>query len=53
MEKYGVDEDLTTEKEAEHRDKQKCPKCDAPLRDPKKTGVLVCPNCGSLPFEKK
>lgn len=53
MEKYGVDENVTPKKEAEHRKERKCPECDATLRDTQTTGVLLCPNCGTRPFEGK
>jgi predicted RNA-binding Zn-ribbon protein involved in translation (DUF1610 family) len=49
MEKLGVDEsaDENLEKEAT----EGCPKCGAiPQRHGK---VLVCPNCGTEPYEKK
>lgn len=53
MEKYGVSEDSTLEKEAKQGDQPRCPTCDAVLRDEAKTGVLLCPNCGSRPFERR
>ena len=52
MEKYGVTEDAELEKEAKQGDKPRCPQCKTLLRDDSKTGVLLCPNCGSRPFEK-
>ena len=52
MEKYGVEEeDLPADKTAE--DKTLCPVCKTPLRPVSETGVLLCPKCGSKPFEKK
>lgn len=52
MEKYGVTEDVALEKEAKQGDKPRCPKCNVLLRDSSDTGVLLCPNCGSRPFER-
>lgn len=49
MEKYGVTEQ--TEKTAEPQDTGKCPDCGATLVDAEQTGVLLCPQCGSKPFE--
>ena len=53
MEKYGVEESDEKVKTASESTGDKCPTCNAPLRDYKKTGVLLCPNCGSKPFENK
>lgn len=50
MEKYGVEEDLPEEKEAGARTRRLCPDCNAVLKD---EGVLICPNCGTKPFEKE
>jgi len=52
MEKYGVSEEAELEKEAKQGDKPRCPTCNTPLRDSSNTGVLLCPNCGSRPFER-
>jgi ribosomal protein L37AE/L43A len=52
MDKYGVSEDLEQTKEAQHEDHPKCPECKAELCDSNNTGVLLCPNCGSRPFEQ-
>ena len=52
FEKYGVEElDPPADKTA--GDKAVCPTCQAPLRPTTETGVLLCPSCGSKPFEKK
>ncbi len=53
MEKYGVSEDASPEKQAQVKENQCCPKCGATLRDSNDTGVLLCPHCGSLPFEEE
>jgi len=34
-------------------DKKSCPVCGAPLRPSELTNVLVCPKCGTKPFEKE
>jgi DNA-directed RNA polymerase subunit RPC12/RpoP len=49
MEKFGVEEEeqpkiATTGKTA-------CPICGTTLRPIEETGVLLCPKCGSKPFE--
>jgi DNA-directed RNA polymerase subunit RPC12/RpoP len=50
MDKYGVE----TEKPVKTADdKPKCPNCGKPIEDPEKTGVPLCPDDGSKPFEKK
>lgn len=49
MEKYGVEEapeDVKTAAEG-----KKCPACGESLRPIAVTGVLLCPKCGSKPFE--
>lgn len=51
MEKYGVEETETQPKTADD-ETSKCPKCDAKLRNQDETGVLVCPVCGTAPFEE-
>lgn len=51
MEKFGVEEPVENEKVAEARDTKRCPICQSPLKDPTETGVLVCPQCGTKPFE--
>jgi predicted RNA-binding Zn-ribbon protein involved in translation (DUF1610 family) len=50
MEKLGVDEPVE-EKVAEAKETGKCPQCNAVLRNQDETGVLVCPQCGTRPFE--
>ncbi len=52
MEKYGVQTDADTAKEAQQKDSPACPECGETLCDNSNTGVLLCPNCGSRPFEK-
>ncbi len=52
MEKYGVSEESANEKEAQQKDNPTCPDCGEALCDSSNTGVLLCPNCGSRPFEK-
>jgi len=49
MEKYGVTEQ--PEKIAELQEVETCPTCGATLIDINQTGVLLCPQCGSEPFE--
>jgi ribosomal protein L37AE/L43A len=49
MEKYGVQEH--SEKVAEITDSTVCPVCGSQLTDRDQTGVLVCPKCGTKPFE--
>jgi ribosomal protein L37AE/L43A len=52
VEKYGVEEaEPVPEKTATDKPKE-CPKCHSPLRPTLDTGVLLCPQCGSKPFEK-
>jgi DNA-directed RNA polymerase subunit RPC12/RpoP len=53
MEKYGVDENVTSEKLAEITDSRKCPNCGKSLSPVNETGVLHCPTCGTRPFEEK
>jgi predicted RNA-binding Zn-ribbon protein involved in translation (DUF1610 family) len=52
MEKYGVEETESTKKANEDFDKSICPDCGAALRNSEQTGVLICPRCGTKPFEK-
>ena len=47
MEKYGVDEE--NQKTAEEKKPKRCPKCDAEIEQ--HGSVLICPNCGTEPFE--
>ena len=51
MDKYGVEE--SSEKTAEPKDGNKCPDCGTPLLDLEQTGILICPKCGSKPFEER
>ena len=51
MEKYGVEEEPVGDKTA--GDADHCPACGALLRPVDQTGVSLCPDCGSKPFEKK
>lgn len=53
MEKYGVDEDFPQDEKEAVESKERCPKCGATLSDPRLTGVLHCPSCGTKPFEGK
>lgn len=51
MDKYGVSEEVDQEN-LEKKASQGCPKCGR--SDVKKHGtVLICPSCGSEPFETK
>jgi len=50
MEKYGVVEN-TEEKVAEAKETGKCPNCKTPLQAQEETGVAICPQCGTKPFE--
>lgn len=52
MEKYGVEQDVQTPggpKTAQAADR--CKKCGKTLRPRTETGVLLCPDCGSRPYE--
>lgn len=49
MQKYGVEE--SEPKEAGEEKSNLCPSCGAVLEDSKETGVKICPNCGTKPFE--
>lgn len=50
MEKFGVDEPVE-EKVAEAKETGKCPQCNATLQNLEETGVAICPECGTKPFE--
>ena len=50
MEKYGVDESVD-QKKLEKQASEGCPNCGAKLA--KHGNVLICPKCGSEPFEKE
>lgn len=51
MEKFGVliEED---DKSKTATDRKSCPSCGCQLRSLEHTGVPLCPNCGTKPFEK-
>jgi predicted RNA-binding Zn-ribbon protein involved in translation (DUF1610 family) len=52
MEKYGVlEEDDKSKTAAEKSKKPRCTTCGKELRPQSVTGILLCPQCGSLPFE--
>jgi ribosomal protein L37AE/L43A len=51
VEKYGV-EQAQDEKTAEMRKTEICPDCSEKLRPTTTTGVLMCPKCGTKPFEQ-
>lgn len=51
MEKYGVEEEIVPGKTASE-DPPCCPDCGTKLEDKLLTGILICPKCGSKPFEK-
>jgi len=50
MEKYGVDESKDNSK-LEKMAGEGCPSCGAALK--RHGQILLCPNCGSQPFEEK
>jgi len=52
MDKYGVDEQVSEEKRAGLKT-NRCPECNELLLDTDETGVLVCPKCGTRPFEEE
>ena len=53
FEKYGVLEDPNTVgKTAEDKKPQRCPECDSALVPSETVNVLVCPKCGTRPFER-
>ena len=49
MEKYGVDESASAVKTANAPTQQTCPNCGANVTA--HGNVVLCPNCGSAPFE--
>ena len=51
MEKYGVDEKIDIKK-MEKIASNGCPKCGSP-KVFKHGDILICPNCGSAPFESE
>lgn len=50
MDKYGVDEAVDQEK-LEKQASEGCPECGSPVE--RHGSTLLCPKCGSAPFEKK
>ena len=50
LEKFGVDESVNQE-ELEKKAAEGCPECGAKVE--RHGNVILCPNCGSAPFEKK
>ena len=51
MEKYGVVEEFV--KAGEAGKENTCPICGGPLQDRDETGILICPVCGTKPFEEQ
>lgn len=51
MDKYAVEEDAEAGKTAAAKAPGACPICGAKLLNPETTNVLVCPKCGTRPFE--
>jgi hypothetical protein len=51
VEKFGVEEDEPSDKLGSEK-REECPACHSLLRPTHETGVLLCPKCGSKPFEK-
>ena len=51
MDKFGVEQEEPGDKLAAEN-KHECPECHSLLRPTQETGVLLCPKCGSKPFEK-
>lgn len=49
MEKFGVDEKVGN-RDLEKQAAEGCPKCGA--KPDRHGNTLICPNCGSEPFEK-
>jgi Zn finger protein HypA/HybF involved in hydrogenase expression len=52
MDKYGVDEGTEDQEILEKRSSQGCPKCGS-TRVQRHGSTLICPNCGTEPFEDK
>lgn len=50
MDKYGVDEQIDQEN-LEKRAAEGCPKCGSALE--RHGNVIICPKCGSKPFEEE
>lgn len=51
MEKYGVDELEDEDSKTATAKVVVCPSCGAKIRNYQITGVKICPQCGSEPFE--
>lgn len=52
MDKFGVEEEDPPPNKTAADAPKECPACHTPLRPISETGVLLCPKCGSKPFEK-
>ena len=50
VEKYGVVEEFV--KAGESGKENTCPICGLKLQDRDETGILICPVCGTKPFEE-
>jgi len=48
VEKYGVEQDNV---KVSSETRELCRTCGAVLRPQEETGVLLCPRCGSRPYE--
>lgn len=53
MEKFGVDTDGETAKEASGTPRKTCPRCGGPLLPADDSNVPRCPDCGTEPFEPR
>lgn len=54
MEKFGVEIEEPDKTASEKKPApETCPRCGATLRAKEEVNVLLCPNCGSLPFEAR
>jgi predicted RNA-binding Zn-ribbon protein involved in translation (DUF1610 family) len=54
MEKFGVEEDPEIpSKTASDGTRKCCPTCGSDLQPQELTNVLLCPKCGTKPFEAK
>lgn len=51
MDKYAVELDPEAVKTADAKAPGTCPVCGAKVLSPETTNVLVCPKCGTIPFE--
>lgn len=53
FEKYGVLENPeTVDKTAEEKTPRRCPDCNSVLVPSEQVNVLICPQCGTKPFER-